>query len=88
MAAFKSLYEANTHILKESQSLHERHTEALFLADGVRAHEVAKEMLREVSHIHQKKDYSVHVGLAPQDGQYTPYRFSPVQLSSFLKHYF
>lgn len=28
---------------------------------------VAKEMLREVSHIHATGDYSVHVVLAPQD---------------------
>lgn len=67
-AAFRSLSKQNRHILKLAQSVYEKHTEALFLADGVTGNEPAgAHSVREISHIHGTSDHSVHVTLAPQD---------------------
>jgi hypothetical protein len=58
----------NKQIFKLSPSLHENHTDALFLADNVAGNEpIASGMLREIAHIHHTGDYSIHVGLSPQD---------------------
>ncbi|GAD91685.1 conserved hypothetical protein [Paecilomyces variotii No. 5] len=64
---FNKLVAANPSIIQFRPSLHEGHTRSIFLADDVPGAPVAKEMLREVSHIHATGDYSVHVVLAPQD---------------------
>ncbi|KAJ9395611.1 hypothetical protein DTO282F9_7466 [Paecilomyces variotii] len=64
---FKNLVTSNPSIIQFRPSLHEGHTQSIFLADDVPGAPVAKEMLREVSHIHATGDYSVHVVLAPQD---------------------
>ncbi|KAL2001935.1 hypothetical protein VTN02DRAFT_951 [Thermoascus thermophilus] len=67
-AAVRALYEANRHLLQLRPSVYEKHTEALFLADGVRGNNPAGEhSVGEVSHVHGTSDHSVHVTLAPQD---------------------
>ncbi|KAL2007592.1 hypothetical protein VTN00DRAFT_9030 [Thermoascus crustaceus] len=66
--AIRSLYEQNKHLLKVGQSVYEKHTEALFLADSVTGNNpVGEHSVGEISHVHGTSDHSVHVTLAPQD---------------------
>lgn len=64
---FEALARRNEQLVEMRMSVHERHTQALFVKSGREMHEVAKEMLGEVSHIHGTGDHSVHVVLAPSD---------------------
>ncbi|KAH8807410.1 hypothetical protein F5884DRAFT_844405 [Xylogone sp. PMI_703] len=65
--SFAAVVSANPSLVQFKPSLHEGHTESIFLADHIKATPIAEEMLREISHIHATGDHSVHVVLAPQD---------------------
>ncbi|KAL1979823.1 hypothetical protein VTN96DRAFT_5083 [Rasamsonia emersonii] len=65
--SFAKLVDDNPSLIQFKPSVHEGHTESIFLADGVPASPIAEMMLREISHVHSTGDHSVHVVLAPQD---------------------
>ncbi|KAJ5112573.1 hypothetical protein N7532_000618 [Penicillium argentinense] len=57
----------NHHLVKFERSNLERHADALFLADHLPITDLAVTMQGEVAHIHQGKDHSVHLVMAPAD---------------------
>ncbi|OQV11223.1 hypothetical protein CLAIMM_15086 [Cladophialophora immunda] len=66
--SFGDFYQKNKHLLKTAPSLHEKRDDALFLADTIAGNQpIAKQMLREVAHIHKTGDHSLHIALPPQD---------------------
>lgn len=59
---------ANHHAVELKTSVHERHTQALFLARShLSPHPVADRAWREIAHVHSAADCSLHVVLAPAD---------------------
>ncbi|KAJ5081782.1 hypothetical protein NUU61_010046 [Penicillium alfredii] len=65
--SFLAFGRRNEHLVKLSQSLAERHSDALFLADHLRPTEITQRTRGEISHVHTGKDHSLHVILAPAD---------------------
>lgn len=57
----------NPHLIKINESLLERHSPAIFLADNVPQSDIARGINSEIAHIHCTGEFSVHVTLSPAD---------------------
>ncbi|KAI5119132.1 hypothetical protein M0805_005738 [Coniferiporia weirii] len=67
-AEFRSIADANTHLVEVQVSPHERLGDAMvILASRPSPHAVATTARREIAHYHELKDFSMHVTLSPQD---------------------
>lgn len=67
MAAYGAFLERNAHIVDRVPSILERHTDAAHVCGHVPLTPVARQMKREICHVHGTSDYSLHVTLAPAD---------------------
>ncbi|OJI99477.1 hypothetical protein ASPVEDRAFT_123327 [Aspergillus versicolor CBS 583.65] len=67
MAAYGAFLERNAHIVDRVPSILERHTDAAHVCGHVPLTSVARQMKREICHVHGTSDYSLHVTLAPAD---------------------
>lgn len=65
--AFYSIASANADIVSVTAS-HEKQGDAMVLHPSLASpHKVADKAWREITHVHSRKDYSIHAVLAPQD---------------------
>ncbi|KAL2826711.1 hypothetical protein BDW59DRAFT_171786 [Aspergillus cavernicola] len=67
MAEYGDLLTQNTHLVDRVPSILERFTDAAHVRDAVPLTPVAKQLKREICHVHGTSDHSVHVTLAPAD---------------------
>ncbi|KAL4948054.1 hypothetical protein BDW69DRAFT_189626 [Aspergillus filifer] len=67
MAAYNAFLDNNSHIVERHPSLLERYTDAALVCKHVPLTPVAKDMKREICHLHGTQDYSAHVTLSPAD---------------------
>ncbi|KAL4917388.1 hypothetical protein BDW62DRAFT_183992 [Aspergillus aurantiobrunneus] len=67
MAEYGAFFERNAHVINRVPSILERFTDAAHVCHDVPLTPVAKEMKREICHVHGTSDHSVHVTLAPSD---------------------
>ena len=67
MAAYGAFLERNAHVVDRVPSILERHTDAAHVCGHVPLTSVARQMKREICHVHGTSDYSLHVTLAPAD---------------------
>lgn len=66
MAEYSAFLDKNAHVLDRVPSILERFTEAGHIR-GDALTPVAKQMGREIFHVHGTSDHSIHVVLAPGD---------------------
>ncbi|KAL3474057.1 hypothetical protein BJX99DRAFT_186484 [Aspergillus californicus] len=66
MAAYIAFLDKNAHVLDHAPSILERFTEAGHVRGDVLT-PVAKQMRREIFHVHGTSDHSIHVVLTPRD---------------------
>ncbi|EGN98947.1 hypothetical protein SERLA73DRAFT_181691 [Serpula lacrymans var. lacrymans S7.3] len=65
---FNKLGKANPGLVEIANSRFEKHHDAIVIASSRPSpHKVADHARREITHIHQEKDFSLHAILAPQD---------------------
>ncbi|KAL4931782.1 uncharacterized protein BDV17DRAFT_288366 [Aspergillus undulatus] len=67
MAEYGAFLDRNAHLVNRVPSILERYTDAAHVCAAVPLTPVAKEMKREICHVHGTSDHSVHVMLAPAD---------------------
>ncbi|KAL4944960.1 hypothetical protein BDV06DRAFT_62917 [Aspergillus oleicola] len=67
MEAYNTFLDKNSHIVDRVPSILERYTDAAHVCSNVPLTPVAREMKREICHVHGTSDYSVHVTLSPAD---------------------
>ncbi|KAL4784892.1 hypothetical protein BJX76DRAFT_197318 [Aspergillus varians] len=67
MAEYEAFLQRNAHVVDSVPSILERHTPAAHVCSHVPLTPVAKEMKREICHVHGSSDHSLHVTLAPAD---------------------
>lgn len=67
---FDSIISKNRGIITTKTSVLERRGEAIFIADDIPSpHAIAAGVRREISHIHERPDYSLHCTLSPKDAK-------------------
>ncbi|KAL4903114.1 hypothetical protein BDW74DRAFT_179985 [Aspergillus multicolor] len=74
MAAYASFIDRNAHIVDRVPSILEKYTDAAHVGSATPLTPVAKQLKREICHVHGTSDHSVHVTLSPADCKQTRHR--------------
>ncbi|RDW79325.1 uncharacterized protein DSM5745_06177 [Aspergillus mulundensis] len=67
MATYASFLDRNARLLDRVPSILEKYTDAAHVASSIPLTPVARQLKREICHVHGTSDHSVHVTLAPAD---------------------
>ncbi|KAL4807463.1 hypothetical protein BDV18DRAFT_151496 [Aspergillus unguis] len=67
MAEYGTFLDRNSHLIDRVPSILEARTDAAHVCQRVHLTPVARQMRREICHVHEQSEHSVHVTLAPTD---------------------
>ncbi|KAL3435082.1 hypothetical protein BDV09DRAFT_168533 [Aspergillus tetrazonus] len=67
MAEYVAFLDRNAHLVDRVPSILERYTDAAHVCGRIPLTPIAREMRREICHVHGTSDHSVHVTLSPAD---------------------
>jgi hypothetical protein len=89
MAEYAAFLDRNAHLVDRVPSILERYTDAAHVCGRIQLTPIAREMRREICHVHGTSDHSVHVTLSPADctqapgAPLSPHYLSPALMMKF-----